>query len=199
MSGDERERAILESTRKLLRDHTLHEVSIDDITGGAGISRPAFYFYFASKDDVLLALLTRLTEQARADRDAAVERAGEDEPVTAWRDSLRTFFHVWRDNRDLFRSVDIARATSPAVGRLWSQIMEALIEDTAEAITGERERGAAPAGMPARELAICLNLMSERVFGSVLSGDSFGLTEEAALDTLLAVHLRLIYGGDPVT
>jgi len=59
-SGDEREHAILATAERLLEQRPLSEISIDDLARGAGISRPTFYFYFASKDAVLLTLLDRV-------------------------------------------------------------------------------------------------------------------------------------------
>src|SRR5579875_2472172 len=55
-TGDERERAILETAERLLADRPLKDISVDDLARGAGISRPTFYFYFASKDAVALSL-----------------------------------------------------------------------------------------------------------------------------------------------
>ncbi|MCY1013867.1 TetR/AcrR family transcriptional regulator [Nannocystis pusilla] len=77
-SGDDREQAILASFEALLERRALPEISIDDIARGAGISRPTFYFYFPSKDAVLLSLLDRMVEQARAERDAALASAAGD-------------------------------------------------------------------------------------------------------------------------
>src|SRR5271165_1309126 len=65
-SGDQRERAILETAERLLGERSLNEISVDDLARGAGISRPTFYFYFASKEAVLLTLLDRLVEEARS-------------------------------------------------------------------------------------------------------------------------------------
>src|SRR3954447_4189877 len=65
-TGEERERAILQTFERLLEERALHEISVDDLARGAGISRPTFYFYFASKEAVLLTLMDRLVEQARA-------------------------------------------------------------------------------------------------------------------------------------
>ncbi len=71
ISGDDRERAILLTAERLLGERPLHEVSVDDLARGAGISRPAFYFYFACKESVLLALLDRLVqEQLEVEREA---------------------------------------------------------------------------------------------------------------------------------
>src|SRR5947209_215272 len=64
VSGDERERAILQTAERLLGERPLRDISVDDLARGAGISRPTFYFYFASKEAVLLALMDGLVEEA---------------------------------------------------------------------------------------------------------------------------------------
>ena len=60
ISGDERQDAILITAEALLAERSFDDVSIEDLARGAGISRPTFYFYFPSKDAVLLALLDRV-------------------------------------------------------------------------------------------------------------------------------------------
>lgn len=55
--GDATERAILDTAERLLADVPLADISVADLARGAGISRSAFYFYFGSKNDVVLALL----------------------------------------------------------------------------------------------------------------------------------------------
>src|SRR3954468_9385226 len=59
-SGDDRERAILESAERLLEEKPLSEISVDDLAKGAGISRPTFYFYFPSRDAVVLTIIERM-------------------------------------------------------------------------------------------------------------------------------------------
>src|SRR5688572_25866239 len=65
-SGDDRELAILATAERLLAERPLSAISVDDLARGAGISRPTFYFYFASKDAVLLTLLDRVVAEADA-------------------------------------------------------------------------------------------------------------------------------------
>src|SRR3954451_8946984 len=98
MSGDDRERAILEAFEGLLETKALHEVSIDEIARGAGISRPTFYFYFASKEAILLSLFERMLEQAQAARGDALEQVAAN-PEQGIRRSLKAFFDVFRDHR----------------------------------------------------------------------------------------------------
>ena len=77
-TGDDREHAILVTAERLLEERALHEISVDDLARGAGISRPTFYFYFSSKEAVLLTLLDRMVEEARGRMGEALERFSED-------------------------------------------------------------------------------------------------------------------------
>src|SRR3954454_18377559 len=70
-TGDDREAAILATAEQLLGERPLTEVSVDDLARGAGISRPTFYFYFRSRDAVLLTLLDRVVAEADAASAAA--------------------------------------------------------------------------------------------------------------------------------
>ena len=65
-SGDDRELAILTTAEQLLEERPFAEISVDDLAKGAGISRPTFYFYFPSKDAVLLSLFEPVIVEADA-------------------------------------------------------------------------------------------------------------------------------------
>ncbi|MGE0068455.1 MAG: TetR/AcrR family transcriptional regulator, partial [Solirubrobacterales bacterium] len=67
-SGDERERAILGTAERLLEERPLSEISVADLAAGAGISRPSFYFYFPSRDAVLMTLVDRMVAESAASR-----------------------------------------------------------------------------------------------------------------------------------
>lgn len=193
MSGDERERAILATFERLLEDHPLHEISIDEIARGAGISRPTFYFYFASKEAVLLSLFERMLAEAAATRGDTLERVSEDPPARL-REGLSAFFEVFRDHRAVTLAGADARASSAEVREVWSQVMDMWVQETAAAIDAERARGAAPAGVPARDLAVSLLLMNERVQHAAFAGHSPAVDLENVVDVLVAIWLNAIYG-----
>jgi AcrR family transcriptional regulator len=194
-SGDDREKAILATAESLLETRGLHEISVDDLARGAGISRPTFYFYFPSKEAVILTLLDRVAEEARAIRGRALEEAGEDVPEL-WRRGLVSILETFRAHRSLMLAVSQMVPDSEEVRKLWSRIMEGFVEDIQLGIESERARGAAPPGVPARQLAIALNWMTERTFGAALAGQEPHLDEDEAFEVVLAVWSRAIYGAD---
>jgi hypothetical protein len=72
--------------------------------------------------------------------------------------------------------------------------MESWVDDTATAIEAERARGAAPEGIPARELAVALVSMNERVLYASFTGEAPSLAEARVLEVLLPIWLSAIYG-----
>jgi TetR/AcrR family transcriptional regulator, ethionamide resistance regulator len=190
--GEERERAILENAERLLEERNLHEISVDDLARGAGISRPTFYFYFASKEAVLLALLDRLVEEAREGLELSLLAK---DPAAVLRRDLGAIHRTFLDHRAVALASAEARATSPAVAELWARVMETFVQETTEAIESERARGAAPPGLPARDLAVALNWMNERVLLASFEGRGPVVGDETIVDTLVEIWLRSIYGS----
>jgi AcrR family transcriptional regulator len=190
-SGDDRELAILSTLERLLEDRPFAEISVDDLAKGAGISRPTFYFYFPSKDAVLLTLFERVIAEADATfegRDYAVE------PARAWRDGIFAFFEPLRAHLGVALAGVAATATNAEIRELWSTYMQNWIDRTAAVITAERARGAAPDTVPAQDLAAALNLMNERTMFASYMAQKPSIAEEAALDTLVHVWITSIYG-----
>lgn len=194
-SGDDRERAILATAERLLEERALGEISIDDLARGAGISRPTFYFYFPSKEAVILTLLDRVAEEARTVRGQALEAAGADVPEI-WRRGLLTIRDTFKAHRPLMMAVAQLEPESDEIRELWGRIIEGFVEDTVLGIESERQRGVALGGPSGRHLAIALNWMTERMFHACLSGQEPHLPEDETLDVVLAVWSRAIYGND---
>jgi AcrR family transcriptional regulator len=195
-SGDDRELAILATAESLLAERSLAEISIDDLARGAGISRPTFYFYFPSKDAVLLTLLDRVTVEAEAEltRTGVLDGVPPDDPADYWRAAITAFHETFRRHRPVALACAAVQATNPEVQRLWSRVTEGWVRYTTTAIETERQRGAAPGGVPARELAIALCSMNERVLLATLGGGGPTIAEADVVDVLLTVWLRTVYG-----
>ncbi|MFE9689406.1 TetR/AcrR family transcriptional regulator [Micromonospora sp. NPDC005806] len=191
-TGDDRELAILTTAERLLEQRAFGDISIDDLAKGAGISRPTFYFYFPSKDAVLLTLLDRVTEEANAAAGDVLDRLAED-PRARWRELISRFHAAFGGHRALVLACAQVRGTNAEVRRLWAEVLERWVRAVEAAIEGERRRGAAPDGLPARDLAIALNSMNERVWYATFACDGPAVAERDVVDVLLDVWLTAIY------
>src|SRR2546429_1355263 len=64
VEGEARD-ALLAAAERLLAERPLDELTVADILREAGVSRASFYFYFASKHDVVVALAERVIDEVR--------------------------------------------------------------------------------------------------------------------------------------
>jgi len=193
-SGDDRERAILETAERLLEERPLSEISVDDLAKGAGISRPTFYFYFPSKDAVVLTIIDRLVAAAAGSREEALATMAEGELRAGLRQALSDLYGAFSSRRAVTLAAAELRMRNPEARELWSQVMEGWVADVTAVIEAERARGAASPGQPARDIAIALVQMNERVQYATFNDESPSLDEDRVLDVLVDIWLRAIYG-----
>ena len=193
-SGDRREQAILDTAEKLLAERPLRRITVEDLARGAGISRPTFYFYFASKEAVLLALVDRVVAEMRSKAGPLLERLADD-PDGGREEAIRGVWETWRAHRALMGAASEAGSASPEVREVWERVMGGFVELCARAIEHERERGAAPASdVSPRELATALNWMNERMLYVTFSGVQPAVSEEKLVPVLAATWMSAIYG-----
>ena len=193
-SGDDREAAILQTLEDMLERRPFAEISVDDLAKGAGLSRPTFYFYFASKDAVLVRLFARATTSSGAEQQQQSDTVPE-HPQRAWHDGIYAFFDSLRPHRGVVVAGLATMATNAELREMWTTFMTGWIDYTAGLITRERERGAAPETIPAHDLATALNLMNERVVFAAQGNQNPRLPEDAALEALAHIWIASIYGG----
>ncbi len=192
-SGDDRELAILDTAIRLLDERQEHEISVDDLAKGAGISRPTFYFYFPSKDAVLITLLERVITEV----DAAWDRLVVNPPQSRnefWRAGIALFFESFGAHKEMSRAGYAVRARVPEAYDMWATAMQRWIDRTADSIEAARERGTAPVTLPAIEIATALNLMNERVMVASFADDRPAVPADHVVDTLVHVWIASIYG-----
>lgn len=190
--GDDRQRAILATAERLLAERPLADFSVDDLAKGAGISRPTFYFYFPSKNAVLLSLLDQVNTRAHAALTALSGNVSGD-PATVWRARIEAFFEMSGSHRAVAVAGAAAKATNPEVRQVWSTLMHRWISSTTAAIKAERRRGAAPEIVPAEDLSVALNMLSERVMAATFTAEEQAIPEDRVIDTLAHIWLASIY------
>ena len=191
-SGDDREQAILATAQQLLEERSYADISVDDLAKGAGLSRPTFYFYFKSKEAVLLSLIEPVIASADAEIDDAIRRLPAD-PRRAWRNGINVFVETFGSHRAVSLAADSAR-TNTDLRALWSRFMQKWVGHIATVIEAERARGAAPVTLPADELSAALNLLNEKVMLSSFADDRPSVPRERLLETLVHIWVSSIYG-----
>jgi AcrR family transcriptional regulator len=191
-SGDDRELAILATAERLLERRRLADISVDDLAKGAGLSRPTFYFYFPSKDAVLLTLFERVIVKADSALEALVTNPPADVKAL-WRTGINRFVDTFGSHRAVTLAADAAR-TNKDLRELWSRFMQKWVGVIAGVIEAERSRGAAPVTLPAHELSAALNLLNEKVMVSSFADDRPSVPREHLLETLVHIWVTSIYG-----
>jgi TetR/AcrR family transcriptional regulator, ethionamide resistance regulator len=191
-SGDDRELAILTTAERLLEQRPLADISVDDLAKGAGLSRPTFYFYFPSKDAVLLTLFERVIVEADSALESMVANPPADVKVL-WRTGINLFVETFGSHRAVSLAADAAR-TNTDLRELWSRFMQKWVGHIATVIEAERSRGAAPVTLPAHELSAALNLLNEKVMLSSFADDRPSVPKERLLETLVHIWVTSIYG-----
>jgi AcrR family transcriptional regulator len=188
--------ALLESAERLLADRKIADLTVADVLGDAGVSRASFYFYFASKHDLVIALSEQIMDEVEQTAMPWLERA-ELEPAEALRAATRDTLGVWQRHGAVLRAIAESWHASPELGDLWGGFVQRFVGRARAQIERERAAGVAPQDGPdAGALAAALIWMNERAFYLWSSRSEPELAEaETVVETLTAIWLAAIYGG----
>lgn len=184
--GDLRERQILDAAESLLATRGYAEMTVGEIAETAGITRGALYFYFASKQDVLTALVARTVQALQDKSGAALVDAAPIQEVIAT--ALNRTVALWREHGVVMRAAVDLSSTVPEIDQLWTSTADVF----AEAISAVLVRGGVPPGAgtddaPALGRTLCW--MIERSFYQASKVSDDGL--EDAKQTCQTVWLRM--------
>lgn len=195
--GDVRREAILTTLAELLSTERFGEITIADITEHAGISRPAFYFYFPGKAAAVAALLAAVTDDLLALASSWYE--GRPGPARRHlRVGMRATIAEWRRNAALFAAVLDAAAADAATAELWTAFIQSFIDRVTDRIERDTGRSTAFRAPSAGALATGLvhmtfALMEEDVRNLLAGGD--GLPELE--DVLVHTWHHAVHGDTP--
>jgi AcrR family transcriptional regulator len=186
--GDQREAGILEATRTLLADRSVTDLTIDDIASTAGISRTTFYFYFSTKQAVVMALLEGLWDEFGSTY-RWLESAGRD--ANGLREHHRLVAEVWRKHRAILRCTTGAVDYEPLVEWI-DRAHERFVTALTRKIELDQTSGVAPLGVTPVALAEIVSELRDKRFPELAALSDADL--ERGLNDLTEVVLRIIYG-----
>jgi TetR/AcrR family transcriptional regulator, ethionamide resistance regulator len=195
VEGEARD-ALLVSAERLLDDRKIVDLTVADVLRDAGVSRASFYFYFASKHDLVIALAEQVMGEVEQAAAPWLERA-ELEPAEAMRAAVSGTLGVWQRHGAVLRAVAESWHVSPELGDLWGAFVQRFVGRARAQIEREWASRTAPAdGADAGALAASLIWMNERAFYLWSSQAEPALADaETVVDTLTAIWLDAVYGG----
>jgi AcrR family transcriptional regulator len=188
--GDRRRAALLEAMDAFLQEGDFESVTIADITARAGVTRPAFYFYFENKAACVAALGVAVYQDVVAAADHLFDAdVPPRERIERMVDGL---FAAWESREYLYRAALEARRASAPLRELWNGYRESFVAPVATMIDDERAAGRAPAGPDGTTLARMLLDLGDRTLESLDPLDRPDIRSRA--EALAAIWFRSIYG-----
>ncbi|MSO41040.1 MAG: TetR/AcrR family transcriptional regulator [Solirubrobacterales bacterium] len=188
----ERVRAeVLAAALKLAEQGSFRDLTVDEISRAAGISRSAFYLHFRDKHDLLLAAL------GDADREL-YEMAdrwwhGEGPPAELVREAIEGVVRVYAGHAELLRIATEVSTYDAEVREVWLGIAERFIVATADHIRSEQAAGLIPRALDPRATAETLVWMNERCCYIYLARGE--RTPEQVIDPIARVWSGALYPG----
>ena len=189
----EKERAILDATQQLLATVPLSNLSVAEIIKAAKVSRTSFYFYFSSKDAVVVALVKEISREISELIQPLLDR-GETPPEEAVRESLSGWMTVGGEHAAVLAAAAEEWPRAPEINDVWHGVLRKVTNSLARHIDEERAAGVAPPGVDSRSLAASLVWATERVFHVSAIGIPGLLDTNAAIEPLAQMYMGAIYG-----
>lgn len=186
---------IIDATERVLEREPLHDLTVAQVIAAAGVSRGTFYSYFASKFEVLAALLERTMEEMYDLLTPFVERPAGVSREAAIGEVLSSSTRLWRRHRVVFRATHQHWHAVPELREQWLAMVERFTAAIAAELEREIAAGAASAGIDARQRAAAVLWATEHLLHIAGTGVDDDLpSEDAILGTLEALWTGTLYG-----
>lgn len=187
--GDESRLRLLEAFEQQLQTHSLGDISVAEVAKAAGLKRPAFYFYFAGKHEVVTELLTGIFQ----DDVFAIGGflAGGGDPGKSVADAMTRTFESWHTHRTLFRAMLDARDSDAEARAIWDQWLARYEEFVSDFIDTQPTIDISDA----KALAHALISMNERVLDRHIRSDDGPEAAGPLLTAVIHVWHTALFGG----
>jgi AcrR family transcriptional regulator len=184
------QKAVLSATEQLLDEGaTYADLNIEKIATRAGISRTAFYFYFADKRELLMRLTEDVTDELYTQAD--IWYSGSGDPEAEIREALVNIARLYEQHGTLLRAIVEVSTYDDEVAVFWRALMGRFVDATRIRIAAEQEAGNSSGCEPAStSFALCW--MAERVlYQELVQGAP--IPREDLVDALVCIWMRTIY------
>ncbi len=191
--GRERRAALLGALEELLAERALQEIEIDHIATRAGIGRSGFYFYFATKDAAVAALLEQVAEDLIGVAGDWYER--DDLPHTERvRGGLTATVAFWREHATLMAAISAATGEAAA---MWDDVEAEFRRRAAARVRADQDAGLVARDLDVEPIVLVLVGMTVHAMrADVRSIAAGGGPLPGVEDAVIAVWDRVLYGDD---
>ena len=110
---------LLAAAERLFGEHSYRRTSVADICAAAGIATGSFYAHFASKSDIFVCVIRRVSTDTRAAMAAALKVTAADNQRDRERAAFRAYFDLMSERPWIFRVVREAEFLAPAEFRAY--------------------------------------------------------------------------------
>ena len=175
--------ALLDAAERLFSERGYKRTSVAQIAEHAGVSRPTFYVYFSSREEIFRALAQRVHDEIKqVQREAGGNEASPEDVIAR---AIHAALRIYARKTRLLAVIAHQALTDDDVAVLWRQILNAPTEVDARFIRRlQRRHGARPAA-PA-------DLIAEVVTAALLRFAAIA-ADSPGSRTALARHLTRIY------
>jgi TetR/AcrR family transcriptional regulator, ethionamide resistance regulator len=160
--GDRRETELLKGAERLLDEGAFDDASVAELAAAAGVSRPTFYFYFASKDALLASVVQAVHHDIAACLLTALDQPGE--PSEQIAGAIHAAADAWWEHR---AAMSAAMQLAQRIPELGARMRESMTDVNRRCTEILLAHGAVPERQSptrAARLIGTLALMNERVF-----------------------------------
>jgi AcrR family transcriptional regulator len=183
---------VLRATAALLAEGASYaNLGVERIATRAGISRTAFYFYFADKRDLLMRLASQAAEQLYREADTWWSGSGDGPAQIA--EALGKIAALYRAHGPLVCAIVEVSTYDAEVGAVWRGLVGRFVTASAERIEAEQAAGRADRGLDPAATAFALVWMTERSFHQMLVQEDPLPTDELVA-ALARVWSGAVYG-----
>lgn len=186
--GDRREQALLRSAEQLLQSRPLHEITIEAIAAGAGMSRSQLYFYFDGKAALIDALIERVSLEMLGPFRASDFDMDMGDYV---REALPQVFRSWREHRPVFQAAIELAGQDADTRQRWRENIGRFSVEIGSVLERNRASGRLPKIGDSAELAAIAGWMVERNCYMLFTREHDVVEEDRLLAMLIDGLLRL--------
>jgi AcrR family transcriptional regulator len=191
----ELERDLLAATERLLEEGAAYaDLSIEQITSRAGVSRTAFYGCFRDKRDLLMRAAREMTDPLVGRAEEFVDRPVEPDEVLdeLARETLERALRFAREHAPLFRAVVEGSTYDETVAQYFHGLVDRLTQPVAERFEKQQRAGRALPLAPLAGASVLVGMVLQALYAQVVRDT--GIADDELVETLATVWVRAVYG-----